>query len=56
MRIGKVELKNIQRPVEVYRIVLGPKTREAAAGKRRTRLRRANPAANNRDPSPCSRS
>src|SRR3984893_7262935 len=32
-RIGKVELKNIQRPVEVYRIILGPKTREAAAGK-----------------------
>ena len=30
-RIGKVELKNIQRQVEVYRIILGPKTREAAA-------------------------
>ena len=27
-RIGKVELKNIQRPVEVYSIILGP-TREA---------------------------
>src|ERR1700738_299602 len=33
-RIGKVELKNIQRPLEVYRIILGPKTREAAAGMR----------------------
>jgi adenylate cyclase len=32
-RIGKVELKNIQWPVEVYRIILGPKTREEAAGK-----------------------
>jgi adenylate cyclase len=30
-RIGKIELKNIQRPVEVYRINLGPTTREAAA-------------------------
>ena len=35
-RIGKIELKNIQRPVEVYRIILGPKTREAAAGERET--------------------
>ena len=35
-RIGKVELKNIRRPVEVYRIILGPKTREAAAGMRET--------------------
>jgi TolB-like protein/class 3 adenylate cyclase/tetratricopeptide (TPR) repeat protein len=35
-RIGKVELKNIQRPVEVYRIILEPETREAAAGKRET--------------------
>ena len=35
-RIGKVELKNIQRPLEVYRIILGPKTREAAAGMRET--------------------
>src|SRR3982074_1423999 len=35
-RIGKVELKNIQRPLEVYRIVLGPKTRKAAGGKRKT--------------------
>ncbi len=35
-RIGKVELKNIQRPVEVYRLILGPKTSEAAAGKRET--------------------
>jgi adenylate cyclase len=34
--IGKIELKNIQRPVEVYRIILGPKTREAAAGERET--------------------
>src|SRR6202045_3025466 len=31
-RIGKIELKNIQRPVEVYRIILGPTAREAAAG------------------------
>jgi adenylate cyclase len=35
-RIGKVELKNIQRPLEVYRIILGPKTREVAAGTRET--------------------
>ena len=35
-RIGKVELKNIQWPVEVYRIILGPKTREEAASKRET--------------------
>ena len=35
-RIGKVELKNIRRLVEVYRIILGPKTREAAAGMRET--------------------
>jgi adenylate cyclase len=35
-RIGKVELKNINRPVEVYRIILGPKIRKAAAGKRKT--------------------
>src|ERR1700730_11206506 len=35
-RIGKIELKNIQRSVEVYRIILGPKTREAAAGERET--------------------
>src|SRR3982074_870746 len=35
-RIGKVDLKNIQRPVEVYRIVLRGKTREAAAGGRET--------------------
>src|ERR1700731_3987433 len=35
-RIGKVELKNINRPVEVYRIVLGPKTRKAAVGKRKS--------------------
>src|SRR6202035_5695007 len=34
--IGKIELKNIQRPMEVYRIVLGPTTRKAAAGKRKT--------------------
>ncbi len=34
--IGKVELKNILRPVEVYRIILGPKTKEAAAGERET--------------------
>jgi adenylate cyclase len=35
-RIGKIELKNIQRPVEVYRIILGPTAREAAAGERET--------------------
>jgi adenylate cyclase len=35
-RIGKVELKNIKRPVEVYRIILGPKTRTVAGGKRKT--------------------
>ena len=35
-RIGKVELKNIKRPVEVYRIILGPKTRKAASGKPKT--------------------
>lgn len=34
--IGKIELKNIQRPVEVYRNILGPKTREEAAGNRET--------------------
>ncbi len=33
-RIDKVELKNIQRPVEVYRIIPGPNTGEAAAGTR----------------------
>jgi hypothetical protein len=33
-RIGKVELKNIQRPLEVYRIILEPKNKEAAAGNR----------------------
>lgn len=31
-RIGKVELKNIRRPIEVYRIVLGSKTGVEAAG------------------------
>jgi adenylate cyclase len=36
VRIGKVEVKNIRRPMDVYRIVLGPKTRKAAEGKRRT--------------------
>jgi adenylate cyclase len=35
-RIGKVELKNIQRPVEVYRIILERRTRKVAAGKRKT--------------------
>ena len=34
--IGKVEVKNIRRPIDVYRIVLGPKTRKAAEGKRKT--------------------
>lgn len=36
VRIGKIELKNINRPVEVYRIVLGPKPRKTAGGKRNT--------------------
>jgi adenylate cyclase len=36
VRIGKIELKNINRPVEVYRIVLGPKTKKTAGGKRKT--------------------
>src|ERR1700732_5215041 len=35
VRIGKVELKNINRPVEIYRIVLGPQIK-AAGGKRKT--------------------
>jgi adenylate cyclase len=35
-RIGKIDLKNINRPVEVYRIVLGPKTRKPSGGKRQT--------------------
>src|SRR6202045_870225 len=35
-RIGKVELKNIKRPVEVYRIILERRTRKGAAGKRKT--------------------
>jgi adenylate cyclase len=34
--IGKIELKNIERPMEVYRIILGPTTRQAAAGKPKT--------------------
>jgi adenylate cyclase len=34
--IGKIELKNIQRPVEVHRIILGPTARKATAGKRKT--------------------
>src|ERR1700731_1580843 len=42
-RIGKVELKNIQRPLEVYRIILGPKIREAAAGERETSTRTRQP-------------
>ena len=33
--IGKVELKNIERPVEVYRIVIGPKSAAAVMGKRK---------------------
>jgi TolB-like protein/tetratricopeptide (TPR) repeat protein len=36
VRIGKVEVKNISRPMDVYRVVLGPKTRKAAEGKRKT--------------------
>ncbi|MGH8477834.1 MAG: adenylate/guanylate cyclase domain-containing protein [Methylococcales bacterium] len=32
-RIGAIELKNIQRPMEVYRIVLGSKTRGTVASK-----------------------
>src|ERR1700756_5236463 len=36
VRIGKVEVKNIRRPMDVYRIVLGPKTRKAAEGRRRS--------------------
>jgi adenylate cyclase len=34
VRIGKVELKNIQRPMEVYRIVLGSKPISAVADRR----------------------
>ncbi len=33
--IGKVELKNIERPVEVYRIVIAPKSAAAVMGKRK---------------------
>ncbi|HTV31794.1 MAG TPA: adenylate/guanylate cyclase domain-containing protein [Methylocella sp.] len=36
VRIGKIELKNINRPVEIYRIALGPKTRKTVGGKRKT--------------------
>src|SRR6202048_328122 len=36
VRIGKIELKNINRPLEIYRIVLGPKIKKAAGGKRKT--------------------
>jgi adenylate cyclase len=36
VRIGKVEVKNISRPLDVYRVVLGPKTRKAAEGNRKT--------------------
>jgi adenylate cyclase len=35
VRIGKVEVKNIRRPMDVYRIVLGPKTKKAAKGKQK---------------------
>ena len=37
-RIGKIELKNIQRPVEVYRVVRYSKSSAALAGKRRMPL------------------
>ncbi|MCX7108915.1 MAG: tetratricopeptide repeat protein [Proteobacteria bacterium] len=37
-RIGKVELKNIQRPVEVYRVMLDPKSSATVAGKQRMPL------------------
>jgi TolB-like protein/class 3 adenylate cyclase/Tfp pilus assembly protein PilF len=35
-RIGKVEVKNISRPLDVYRIVLAPKTRKPAESRRKT--------------------
>lgn len=34
-RIGEVELKNIKRPVEVYRIVIAPKSTAPVTGKRK---------------------
>src|ERR1700726_2346715 len=43
-RIGKVELKNIQRPLEVYHIILGPKTRAVAAGKWETSISARQPS------------
>src|ERR1700757_1992959 len=36
VRIGKVEVKNISRPMDVYAIVLGQKTRKPSEGKRKT--------------------
>lgn len=36
MRLGKVELKNIRRPLNVYRIVLGSKPASAIAEKKKT--------------------
>ena len=35
VRIGEVELKNIKRPVEVYRIVIAPKSTAPITGKRK---------------------
>jgi TolB-like protein/Flp pilus assembly protein TadD len=35
VRIGEVELKNIKRPVEVYRIVIAPKSTAPVTGKRK---------------------